>query len=297
MAMFLWKADAAWKEMTDRKRETSVSVTYQGCQYEIIDSHVHTFPDKIAEGAVGKLQKISGITPATNGTVTDTLRVMQENHVDHGILLNIATLPKQQTSINNCAKEINDSMGERFTAFGSVHFLAEDALTELERIKAMGISGIKLHPDYQDFLIDDERLFPIYEKCAALSLPIVFHAGWDCYSPDLIHAPPAASRRVLDTFPKLTMVLAHFGGLRLWDEVEASLIGQNVWLDTAMCATFGEAKQIERLIKLHDPDKILLGSDCPWEHPARSVEFILGMDLSEELKRKILSENARRLLS
>ena len=63
--------------------------------------------------------------------------------------------------------------------FGSVHPSHPDALKELERIHALGIKGIKFHPDYQYFFVDEERMFPIYEKCGKLGLIVVFHAGWD----------------------------------------------------------------------------------------------------------------------
>lgn len=274
-----------------------MSVMINGKEAEVIDFHTHTFPDKIAEGAVSKLQKISGITPFTNGTLTDTIEKMAETAVDRFVLLNIATLPKQQNTINNVACKVNADFGGKILSFGSVHFEAEDYSEELDRIKAMGIKGVKLHPDYQGFMIDDERLFPIYEKCAELELPIVFHSGWDCYSPDLVHAPPARSAVVAKKFPKLKMILAHFGGLKMWDEVKKHLIGlENVYLDTAMCASYADRKQIEEMIKLHNENNILLGSDCPWENPQKSVEFILKMDLEDRVKKKILSENAKRLL-
>lgn len=274
-----------------------MSVMLGGKQVEVIDAHVHTFPDQIAPGAVGKLEKISGITPSTDGTVSRTLQKMEECGVDRALFLNIATSPKQQNTINNCAAKLNGELGGRVQAFGSVHFLAEDALSELERIRALGIRGIKLHPDYQGFLIDDERLFPIYDACAELGLPIVFHSGWDCYSPELIHAPPQASRRVIDQFPKLKVVLAHFGGLKCWNEVEEYLVGRNVWFDTAMCDTYAGREQIERMILRHGPEKVFLGSDCPWENPARSIEFILSMNLSDEQKEGILSGNIKAFLN
>jgi len=263
---------------------------------EVIDAHVHTFPEKVAGKAVSKLAAISGITPATDGTVPDTLKKLEECRVDRAFFLNIATVPHQQATINRCAKALNEEKDGKAWSFGSVHFAAEDALEELDRIHALGLPGVKLHPDYQGFLIDDRRLYPIYERCAALKLPVVFHSGWDCYSPELVHAPPERSLRVMRDFPELKMVLAHFGGLKCWDEVERLLIGENVWLDTAMCQSFADPAQIKRMILRHDPDRILLGSDCPWEDPARSVQFILDMDLPPALTEKILAKNARRLI-
>lgn len=264
---------------------------------EAIDFHIHTFPDKIAEGAVSKLQRISGLSPFTNGTLADTIEKVRKTPIDRFVLMNIATLPKQQTTINNVAAKVNADFGGKIISFGSVHFEAEDCLSELERIKSLGIKGIKLHPDYQGFMIDDERLFPIYEKCSELGLPIVFHSGWDYYSPDLVHAPPKRSAETAKRFPKLKMILAHFGGLKMWDEVEENLVGiENIFFDTAMCASYADTQQIERMIKAHGEDRVLLGSDCPWENPGKSVDFILKMDLPDSAKEKILSGNAKRLL-
>lgn len=264
----------------------------------IIDFHVHTFPDAIADKAVGKLAKISKLTPATNGTVSETLSLMERTHVDLFINLNIATAPTQQRTINQSAAKLNAAYSDRMLSFGSVHFLAADALEELDRIHAFGLPGIKLHPDYQEFMIDDRRLYPIYEKCAQLDIPIVFHAGWDCYSPDVVHAPPARSRKVAEDFPRLKIVLAHMGGIFCWDEAETDLAGlENVYFDTAMAATYGPGQaQAMRIINRHPIENILLGSDCPWEQPEKSIAYVTALPLPEDRIERILSRNAMDLL-
>ncbi len=274
-----------------------LSIQLNEKEVEVIDFHVHTFPDEIANRAITKLESIANLSAHTNGTIVDTIEKMKLHHIDKSVLLNIATTPFQQTTINNNVKTINDEYSDFLIAFGSVHFLNEDCINELERIKELGIKGIKLHPDYQEFMIDDERLFPIYEKCQALQMPIVFHAGWDCYSPECIHARPEASRNVLNTFPKLKMILAHMGGIHCWDDVEKYLIGENVYLDTSMCHTYANKAQIERMIQMHDEDKILFGSDCPWENPSNTIAYILSMKLSDQLKENIFSANAKKLLN
>ena len=263
----------------------------------VIDFHVHTFPDAIAERAVKKLADISGITPSTDGTVGATLPVLRHARVDTGVSLNIATSPKQMHTINDHAAVLNRELGGRLISFGSVHPDAPDAVEELRRIKQLGLPGIKLHPDYQGFMVDEERLFPIYEMCGELGLPIVFHAGWDCYSPELIHNPPARSARVAKLFPRTRMVLAHLGGLKQWDEVERHLCGlENVYFDTAIIASHIDPAQAVRVMRNHPADHVLLGSDCPWEDPAVSVAFIENLPVSERRKRQILGENAQRLL-
>ena len=171
----------------------------------IIDFHIHTFPDALAERAVKKLSETAKIPSYTDGTVTDTLRKMKQWKVDKGVFLNIATKPSQQRTINDRCLSMNDP---RIIPFGSVHIDSEDRLEELERVKKLGMKGIKLHPDYQGFFFDDPRTYPVYERCADLGLIVVIHAGSDPVSPGVIHADPQAIARVLDRFPRLILVAA-----------------------------------------------------------------------------------------
>ena len=260
----------------------------------VIDAHVHTFPGNIAGKALHKLQVISGLTPVTDGTVQDTLQYMKQQQVDQFINLNIATAPGQQQTINTVAAENNEKYTE-MVSLGSVHPDNPGAAEELYRIQNLQIKGIKLHPDYQDFFIDDKKAYPIYQTCADLGLPIVFHAGWDCYSPDVVHAPPSRSIKVALDFPKLKIVLAHFGGLKLWEDVETLLAGrENVYFDTAMAATYmGDPAIAMRIIRKHPIENIFLGSDCPWEAPLKSAEFVETLPLSDDRKEKILGLNAK----
>ncbi len=140
----------------------------------IIDFHVHTFPDKLAPRVIPKLSEAAGIEPQTDGTINDTLEKMKEWGVDRAVILNIATAPTQQNTINSVAAENNHLP---LYTFGSVHPDGEDKISELKRIKELGLYGIKMHPEYQQFYVDDEKALPIYEECSALGLPIVFHAG------------------------------------------------------------------------------------------------------------------------
>lgn len=259
----------------------------------IIDAHAHTFPDKVAEKAVGKLAIISGITPATNGTVSDTIENMSKWNIDKFINLNIATSPTQQEKINEVAAQ-NNLKYSNMISTGSVHPDNPNSISELHKIKESGLCAIKLHPDYQEFTIDESRLYPIYQECSDLNLPIVFHSGWDCYSPDFVHAPPKSSLLVAKQFPKLKMVLAHFGGLKMWEDVLDYLVGlDNVYFDTAMAASYMDSDTAMRIINKHPIENIFLGSDCPWECPAKSVEFILSLPLSDDKKEKILGLNAQ----
>ncbi|MBE7056515.1 MAG: amidohydrolase [Ruminococcaceae bacterium] len=261
---------------------------------EYIDFHAHIFPDKVAPKAVGKLATISGITPFTDGTLSDTLSKMATRDISRFVCLNIATAPGQENTINRTAKDVTDAHPGKIVSLGSVHPDSPDWEEQLENIKSFGIPGIKLHPDYQNFMIEDKRLYPIYEKCAELDLFIVFHSGWDCYSPDKVHAYPECSAKVAKDNPKLKMVLAHFGGLRMWEQVKDHLIGlENVYLDTAMCATYKLDKAaMAEMIKNHPQENVFLGSDCPWEDPGESVKYIHTIPISDDAKERIFNKNS-----
>jgi len=261
----------------------------------IIDFHIHAFDEKIAERAIQKLESTVDFKAFTNGTIADTIKHFDEWGVDKGVLLPIATKPSQQDFINSWAKEQEN---DRIIPFGSVHPDAENVLDELVRIKNLGLKGVKLHPDYQGFVIDDERLFPIYKKCSELDLPVIFHGGFDAISPDFIHAMPENTARAFKSVPEMTMIVAHLGGMDLWDEVEKHLVGLagEIYFDTAFIAEWCDDKQAERIIKNHGADRILFGSDCPWHKSTQEIEMINRLDLSFEEKEKIFHKNAERIL-
>lgn len=265
-----------------------------------IDFHTHAFVDTIAEKAMAKLENTlltSGYPdcepPVTRGTVGELLAVMDKSGVDKAVLLPIATKPSQQKTINDWAKSVSS---ERLICFGSVHPDAEDAFEELERIKALGLKGVKLHPDYQDFFADDEKLFPIYRKCADLGLPVILHAGLDALSMDCIHCTPQMSARVLDEIPEMTLILAHLGGNEVWDDVEKYLVGRNVYLDTAFIAGHISDQQALRIFRNHGIDKILFASDCPWHTPAKEKAMLERIGLSESELEAVSHKNAEKLL-
>ena len=134
----------------------------------IVDFHTHAFNDALAEKAIGKLAKVSGMPPQSDGTVSDLQKKMREQGVDTAVVLNIATTAHSMHKVNDFAAQINAFPG--IVAFGSLHPDAEDWREEIARVKEMGLKGIKLHPHYQGFFVDEERMFPLYEALAEACL-------------------------------------------------------------------------------------------------------------------------------
>ncbi len=264
----------------------------------LIDFHTHCFPDAVAAKAIPKLSGIGGIKNITNGTVSDNVRKMDECGVDINVVCNIATNPKQMTNVNNFAIELNQTQS-RMIALGSVNpdCSEEEIKKELERLKAAGIKGIKIHPDYMETEVDSPKFDPIYKKCCELDMFVITHAGYDFYSPNYLHSTPEMILNVITKFPCLKIVAAHLGGFKCWDRVLKLLCGKNIWLDTSLiCAPDADIELGRRVICEHNPDRLLFGSDTPWYGADSEKELLLSLDLDNELKEKIWHINAEKLL-
>ncbi len=260
----------------------------------IIDFHTHAFADTLAPRAIASLSAASGgLTPCTDGTASDLIRSMDECGVAHSVMLNIATKPKQQIRINDWAAEISSN---RITAFGSIHPDADDVFDELERIKSLGLKGVKLHPEYQNFEVDEPRMTPIYKKIASLGLITVFHAGQDIGFMPPAKAAPEKLVRALQAFDGAPVVAAHFGSYIMWDDVLDQLCGLPIYFDTSFC--FGRIQHplAHAIVEKHTPDRILFGTDLPWSDAKTELRLIDSLDLSDADRDKILFRNAAQLL-
>ena len=259
----------------------------------IFDFHTHCFPDKIAARAVGKLSfDCGGVIPATDGTYEDLCRLMRESGVDGFAPLSIATNPAQMTNVNNYAASLKS---DTVLPFGSIHPDAPNATEELERIKDLGLYGVKLHPEYQGFFVDDEKMKPIYKKLSELELPVIFHSGKDPGFPFPYHCTPerlANALKWLDT----PVIAAHWGALQLDEAVIDKLCGLPVYLDTSQGYGIISRYSALRIIETHGTHKLLFASDAPWGTPEEELRFLNTLGLSDGERSDILWNNAMRLL-
>lgn len=259
----------------------------------IIDFHVHCFPDKLAPRAVSQLAATAGISPRVDGTIRGLKESMKKAGVSKSVILSIATKVTQTESINNWSAEIQDN---DVIAFGSIHPDYESWKSELFRIKDLGIKGIKFHPDYQKFFVDEKKMFPIYETAFGLGLIVVFHAGLDIGLPAPYHATPERLEKIVRTFPGCKVVAAHMGSFSFWDDVERFLVGTDIYLDTSYSLGFIDDEQARRIIKNHDCKKILFATDSPWMDQEEAISMLRGLNLDRESEKAIFGLNAKALL-
>ena len=260
----------------------------------IIDIHTHAFPEEIAPKAVEALEKSSGTKAFLGGTASVLKGSMERAGIALSVIQPVATKPAQVRAINTWATRVG---GEGLLSFATLYPGQPDWEEEIEQIKRAGILGVKLHPDYQNFDPDDRALFPMYEKLQAEGIIVLYHAGDDISFPPPGRATPKRLSNLIEHFPDLRVIAAHLGGYRMWDAVEETLVGKDIYLDT--CYTFGYLKT-ERIVKImerHGFDRILFGTDSPWKDQQEEIRNILHLDIPDEAKSKILSENAHSLLS
>ena len=261
----------------------------------VIDFHTHAFPDAIAERAIDSLVKGCGgrYVPCSNGTVSGLLENMDAFGVDVSVIQPVITKPSQLETLNRWAKDIES---ERIISFGAVHPDTDDYKRDIDFICGLGFKGLKFHPEYQHFTLDDEKMLKIYDYAIQKGLILLFHAGFDPAFPPPYHSNP---KMFADVYKKLgggTIVAAHLGGQKQWDEVEEHICGTDIYIDTSMGFEYYSKEQFMRIVKSHGADKILFGSDSPWSKADYELECIRSLPLTDEERELILSGNARRLL-
>lgn len=276
----------------------------------IIDFHTHTFPDRIADAALTSLRAASHTLSFTDGTVGGLKASMREASIDLSVVLPVATNPQKVQSINDLSAALTGKDGLLY--FGCIHPDMEDPKGELARIARMGLKGIKIHPVYQGVDIDDIRYLRILDAAAENDLIVVTHNGDDIGFPGVVRCPPKMARNALRQVGAVKLVLAHMGGWKNWSEVADALLDTSAYLDTAF--SLGSLVQSEprhyspeeeklmseeefcALVRAFGSHRILFGTDSPWSDQKREVQAISNLPLTEEEKKNIFSENAKKLL-
>lgn len=258
-----------------------------------IDFHTHMFPPVIAGRTLAKLAECFGKAPEEDGTYEGLIRSSKASGIDCSVVLPIATKPSQFRTINEFAARFQE--GE-VISFGSVHPDSSDYKAELKEIQAMGLKGIKLHPDYQNVYFNDIRYKRVVSYAAELDMIISVHAGMDPLCPEDVHCTPQMAAEVIDEVAPGKLVLAHLGGNQQWDEVEQYLVGRDVYLDTAVIFDYIEQEQFLRILQNHGSKKILFATDSPWAGQKRFLDVMKNMPVTEEERVDVLGGNAERLL-
>ena len=262
-----------------------------------IDIHTHAFHPKIAHKAVDHLNDFYSVNCAGDGTIAHLLERERKAEMEKCVVLCAATAPAQVIPANNYAITLQKEHADRVIAFGTVHPGYENWEAELKRIKAAGIRGIKLHPDFQSFWLDDPRLLPIFEA-AQKDFVFEIHIG-DKTTPAQNPSCPYKLAAILRQFPGMRVIAAHFGGYRMWSHALDVFSGnnfENLWFDTSSTTPFATPLLAQKLLGAFPRERILFGTDWPLYDPVEERLRLQRLASLKDAEMETIMSNATSLL-
>ena len=268
-------------------------------------------------------------------SVETRMKECDHHHVDVQVLSTIPIMFSYWAKSNDClevSKYLNDHIAEivqrypkRFVGLGTIPLQAPElAIRELERCKKIGLAGIQIGSHVNDWNLNDENLFPVFQACEEMYMPVFVHP-WDMMSqekmskywlPWLVGMPAESSLAicsmifggVFERLPKLRVAFAHGGGSfpATIGRIEQGYLARpdltavdnnknpkdylgKFWLDSLT----HDADMLNHLIKLVGSNRVALGTDYPFPlGEIKPGELIHSMNFSDKAKEKLLNGSA-----
>lgn len=258
----------------------------------ILDFHAHIYPDAIAKRASDVIGEFYDIPMAHDGTLGALLEAGDKAGITQYVVHSVAVTWERAAKINNFIAKSVAAHPDTLLGFATMHPAHPEMEKELERAMDMGLRGVKIHPDFQHFHIDDKEAYPMYEWLAG-RYPLLVHTGdwrYDTSRPDRM-------AKVLSDFPKLRVVCAHLGGWSQWKEAYRVLSGyENAWIDTSSSLYALSPEEAREIISHYNMDKVLFGTDYPMWDPGEELDRFHALGYEKNAEMRILYENGARLL-
>ncbi len=258
---------------------------------QIIDIHTHIYPDKIARKATESVKDFYQIEGSNmDGTVDMLLQQGEKAGISRYVVLPVSNTPTHVRSINSFILS-QTAVHDNFIGFGTVHAEMDGLMDEVAWILDQGLHGIKMHPDSQRFAIDDPRLYPMYEALQE-RIPVMLHMG----DPRYHYSHPSRLRKVLDLFPKLEVIAAHFGGYSMFHTARELLWDTDCVFDISSAMMFMEKGEAEYYINNYGAERMAYGTDYPLWDPVREVQRFKELKLTDDQFDQIAHKTAERIL-
>ncbi len=260
----------------------------------IFDSHVHIYPEKIAAKAAKTIGEFYDIPMAYDGSIPALLKNCADAGISKCLVHSVATTHEQVGKINDFIAASVAENPDMFVGFGSLHpsMTAEEEDEEIKRMISLGLRGIKLHPDFQKFNIDDKHAMELYEVIDG-RLPILFHTGDTRFAYSSPERLAAAAKR----FPRQKMIGAHFGGYSEWEAAQRCLTDiENVYVDTSSSLFKISPDEARRYISAYGLERVFFGTDYPMWNGKEELERFDRIDLTDGEREQILYANICRFL-
>lgn len=260
---------------------------------KIIDTHAHIYPDKIALKAASSIGDFYHIDMDLDGTLGTLLARGEAAGVSRFLVHSVAVTWERSAAINDFIARSVAAHPDKLIGFGSIHPEHPELEKELDRMLSLGLKGVKLHPDFQHFCLDDPAAICLFEAMAERNLPLLVHTGDTRYP----YSEPQRMARALDAVPQLRAICAHLGGWSVWGEAWRILAGrENVWVDCSSSLYAMDKELAAEVIHHYGPDRVFFGTDYPMWKPEDEIARVNALPLTQEEKEMIFHLNFERFI-
>lgn len=305
-------------------------------ELEIIDIHTHTFAS--AERGISWQQSIGQATPARDGTVEGLLGLMERTGTSNSVMLMYTPtrfmfearirnreLPTDPGEREQVEREIQGLMVQRmidnnewavgvsaneprlhtFLGIDPAYMDAETMVAEIEDKQRKGAKGAKIVPLALAVYVDDERLWPAYQKMIELGLPLISQSGAGGETGDRgdPYGRPKYFSKVMDDFPDLKINIAHLGRGYEDDVIELCRRSPNFYADlSGRLAEIEDpdegltAESLVEFIRQCGADHIMFGTNYPMGDLEQYARVMRSLPLTDEEKELVANGNAKTLL-
>lgn len=255
------------------------------------DAHTHIFPDKIASKATKSIGSFYEFDKMQCSATSDNL-LKKEDKIHAGMMLVCSSaVTKEQVDVINGFIAEECKKHSHFLGFAALHPDTENYEEVLDFAEKNNLRGVKFHPDFQKFDIDDQRAYPLYKAIAKRGIPVLFHMG----DPRYDFSAPERLQKVMHDIPDLKVMAAHFGGYCRWEEALKLEKSENLYFDTSSSLPFIDRSTVMRFLEKFGPERFLFGTDFPMWDSKEELGRFLSLDLGDEVNNKILHENFEKL--
>ncbi|MBT6203184.1 MAG: amidohydrolase [Rhodospirillaceae bacterium] len=238
---------------------------------ELVDWHTHCFLHDHRTDEDRALQVQTNVLGDGQADPDQHAAAIDEAGIDKFVVVALPKRDGNHTPSEFIAEIVARHPG-RAVGFCSVHPHDEDAPVAFEHAIALGLKGLKISPTYQAMDPSSEVCFPLYEIACQHDLPIMFHCG-GAYTGSLEFADPCLLDKVAMAFPRLKIIVAHFG--QPYMEQTAILMRKNPNVYADLSARYHRPWQLYNGLMIAQEyrvaDRILFGSDYPVREPAKAI--------------------------
>ena len=202
---------------------------------------------------------------------------------------------------NEDVSEFCSAHGPRYIGFAGVDpHKGASAIEQFEHaIRGLGLRGLNIQCFEHRLTAHDRLLYPLYEKCVELGVPVNVHVGTN-FSADaaMEHGQPIHLDTVLRDFPDLKMCASPPGWPWVQELVAVAWRHENLHIGLVAVRPRYLTKAgagYEALLAFGGSllqDRIIFGSSWPMQSVGSAVEEVSALPLSEPVKAKWLHDNA-----